>query len=337
MNLEAPCPESIEVELEAAKLASLYDHNKHSATCWKGERRKCRLAMPQPQAKQTFFTEICADTNGNPIRKHELKPSGQETISPPPGSGGNAFSTKDDRINVSRLARTDSYEEMQVEFNPITTALLRCNTCTQVLSTESQAKAAAFYIAQYMSKQPYSLQNICPFILQAEQEFAKYGSTATDAGAADRKAKNMLQKIINKFVILEISDQQATAAVLGHDSFICSHKFTFVEPWIALRKYREMHAEDDSKAEQEADENEVLTTLEVDPNTKRAFSNSTLDRYLNRGDELSKYSMYMCALMIGHRKPVKTKRSNVSRIGVQKILRLTSKMTVNQQDVSNKS
>ena len=42
-----------------------------------------------------------------------------------------------------------------------------------------------------MSKQPYSLQNIIPLIVQAEQEFTKYGSKATDARAADRKAKNI--------------------------------------------------------------------------------------------------------------------------------------------------
>ena len=317
INLAEPYPDANDVELEAAKLASLYNHHKHSSTCWKDGSRKCRLAMPQPQAQQTFFTEICADINDEPIRKHQPTISGQEIISAPPPRGYIAFSTKDDRIIVSRLARTDAFEEMQVEFNPITTALLRCNTSIQVLITESQAKAAAFYIAQYMSKQPYSLQNIIPLIVQAEQEFAKYGSKATDASAADRKAKNMLQKIINKFAILEISDQQATAAVMGYGSFICSHKFTFVEPWTAVHKHRELHAGVDSRDDEDIDENEadMLTTLELDPQTQKAVSISSLDRYLNRGNQLSKYSLYMYALMIGHRKPLKKRSTNVSKAG----------------------
>ena len=323
ISLTEAYPNAKTVDLEGAKLASVYNHHKHSSTCWKDGHKKCRLAMPQPKAQETFFTEIIADENGEPVRKFEPDVSGGEIISEPPPRGSNAFSVKDTRIIVSRLARRDEFEKMQVECNLITSALLRCNTSIQILITESQAKAAAFYIAQYMSKQPYSLQNILPLLYQAEQELAQYGSKAQDAGAPKRKGKNVLQKLINKFALLEISDQQATAAALGYDSFLCSHKFTFVEIWSTINKYRAWYAaaaddDNDSHSDYSVDDDEdfddeneaeLLANLEIDTQTQRGISVSSLDRYLYRGDELSKYSLYMYALMIGHRKPLKNKKS----------------------------
>ena len=310
INLLQPYPEATHVETEAAILAVSYNHHKHSSTCRKQGKRKCRLAMPQPQAQKTFFTEIVADYNGQPIRKHEMSPSGNEVISNPPVRGANAFSVKDKRIIVGRLACSDLFEKMQVEINPITTALLRCNTSMQVLITESQAKAAAFYIAQYMSKQPYLLQNMIPLILQAEEQFRKYGTKATDAQAADRKAKNILQKCLNKHDLLEVSDQQAAAAVLGYDSFISSHKFAFVEPWKAVCRHRELQGQST-----QADEDGILEDLEIEHATGKAISVSTLDRYFNRGKQLQMYSLYMYTLMIGHRKPLKKTKQNSSTRG----------------------
>ena len=306
-NLLRPYPEASEIEADAARLASVINHHRHSATCWKPGRTKCRLAMPQPQADHTFFTEICADENGEPIRKYPQTESHEEVISKPPLRGHNAFSVKDERIIVSRLARTDAFEELQVEINPITTALLRCNTSPQVLITESQARAAIYYIAQYMSKNPFPLENVMALILQAEQEWRKYGSTASDKDAADRKAKNMLQKLLNKSGLLEVSDQQATAAVMGYNSFISSHKFEFVDPWNAVVKHRKLYDEVDD--EDDEDVEELLANLELDSKSQKAISISSLERYLSRGTELRMYSMYMYTLMIGHRKPLKKKNT----------------------------
>ena len=328
-NINQPYPDAADVEFEGKKLASVLNHHRHSATCWKNFVRKCRLALPQPQAQKTFITEICADVKGNPVRKHTQSKSGEEIISPPPKRGDNVFSVKDLRVIAHRLCRVDAFETMMVDFELLTTALIRCNTSVQVLFTQSQAKAAAFYIASYMSKHPFQLQTIIPLILQAQEQFKKYGSTADDAGTALRKAKNILQKIINKHGILEVSDQQATAAVLGFSSYISSHNFSFVEPWKAVIKHCELYPEvvnddediDDQGIDEAVDDdahediNNTLIQLEMDPDTHKAFCISALDRYINRGNELQKYSMYIYSLAIGHRRRPKKRKSGTNPKG----------------------
>ena len=301
-----PYPDATMIDEEGRKLASILNHHKHSSTCYKGGYKQCRFGLPQPQSLETIFTEIYEDENGNVMRK--------EHISEPPLRGNNAFSNEDSRIIVGRLVRKDVFEEMQVECNTITTALVRCNTSMQMLMASTQSKTAAFYMANYMSKQPYPLQNIIPVIYQADKEHKIYGSTATDAGCRSRKAKNLLQKIINKHGILEISDQQAAAAVLGYDSFLSSHKFAFVEPRKAIAKLHELQHElndIDEIDDSDDDDDEIeLANLEVESETKKAISISSLDRYINRGQALSKYSLYMYTLMIGHRIPLKKKSNN---------------------------
>ena len=330
INYAEPYPDACNVELEAAKFAAVLNHHKHTPTCWKGPRRDCRLAMPQPQAAKTFFTEICADENGQPKRKYPQTESGEEKISDPPVRGHNAFSIKDIRVIVSRLARVDEFEEMQVEINFLTTALLRCNTSTQILITESQAKTAAYYIARYISKHPYQLENICALILQAEEEYRKYGSKAEDAKAPSRKAKNMLSKIINKTALLEVSDQQAAAAAMGYPSFISSHNFAFMEPWKAVVRHCELHEnvaenydddEDDLDDQVDKDDEDVdpeqnlFATLQLDRKTDRAYSISSLERYLHRGPDLQMYCLYVYTLTIGHRKPLKNKSTDPQKSG----------------------
>ena len=124
--------------------------------------------------------------------------TGQENISAPPPRGNNLFSNKDDPIIVSRLAPKVEREDMQVDCNTITTALVRCNTSMQVCMASTQSKTASFYTANYMSKQPCRMQNIIPLIYQAEEEFREYGTTAKDATSCSRKAKNLFKKIISK-------------------------------------------------------------------------------------------------------------------------------------------
>ena len=43
-------------------------------------------------------------------------------------------------MDYGKIGRQDAFEEPQAECNELTTALLKCNTSMQVLTTESQAK-----------------------------------------------------------------------------------------------------------------------------------------------------------------------------------------------------
>ena len=173
--------------------------------------------MRQPKSEHTSFMQIKKnfgqdDEQPFTILKHILK-------SPPYCKQGNPFYYKDNRVIVYKLKRQDEFEQMQVEQQPLTTICVRCNTSMQPLLTNSQAKAAMWYITKYLSKNPYKLDRVIPLLHQASLDQIKYGTTAIDDKAASRKAKNLLQKFLNKSGIMEISDQQVAAAVLGYKSF----------------------------------------------------------------------------------------------------------------------
>ena len=310
IDFEQEYPDVKDIEWEAAKLAAKVNHHKHSATCWKKRRYKnCRLAFPQPQAKETFFGEIYANDDDEIVCK--------ERISTPPARGDNLFSVPDDRTIVHRLARRDKFEENQVPINDITTALLRCNTSIQPITTLKGSKAAAYYTGNYMRKHPFELDRFIPLLLQIEEEQRKYPSTADDAKEASRKAKNFMQKLINKCGILEISDQQATAAVLGFSSWVSSHKITFFHPWDAVALHRKLYDHEvitDIDSDEDSDI-ELLKDLEVNAHDQKVTSISTLDRYLCRGPDLQKLSLFMYTTMIGHRKPLKTKSTDINKSG----------------------
>ena len=102
----------------------------------------------------------------------------------------------------------------------------------------TSGKASVFYSAKYCSKNPYKLHSALPLLMQANEEYNKYGSRAQDYGTDVRKATNILQKVLNKSGYLEVADQQAAAAaVLGHASFLCSHKFTYCFIWDARARW----------------------------------------------------------------------------------------------------
>ena len=195
-----------------------------------------------------------------------------------------------------RLARRDEFEQMQVEFNSITTACIRCNTSTQILTSVSQGKAAMYYCAKYMSKPPFQLRNILPLFAQAEEEYKKYGSKANDNGIATRKAKNILQKVLNKSGLIEISDQQATAAVMGKTSALSTHKFSIINPWHAVYHHHRLF---NQYIHTQQYKEQILSELAVDSNNNKAISISTFEIYLSRGEELRLLNQYDYSLHIG--------------------------------------
>ena len=293
VQLKDPYPKGNNIESTAVKYAARYNNHKHSHTCWKKNTNKCRLAMRQPKQQQTIITEIMLNSTGTPIQKFE-----NGSISKPqtPAKNKHSFLTQDKRVIAFRLARQDEFEQMQVEFNPITTACLRCNTSTQILISSSQGKAAMFYCSKYMSKSPYQLKNILTLFAQAEEEYKKYGSKAIDTGAKTRKAKNILQKILNKSGLIEVSDQQATAAVMGKPSSLSTHKFSIIYPWQAVQHHHQKYNKQQTTF---TNYESTLADLETDSNTGKAMSISSYETYLTRGIELKPLNHHDYCLHIG--------------------------------------
>ena len=287
MDIFKQYPTSATVSKDAEMYAARLNNHKHSETCWKNS-QQCRLAFRQPIAEKTFFSQIEADDDGFI----------QKQIAPPPQKdAANAFNVQDERTIVYRIARTDAFEQMQVEYNPLTTALLRCNTSMQVLLTQSQAKAAMFYISKYMSKNPFQLQSTVALIYQSTLEQQKYASQADDNHSKTRKAKNILQKILNKHDLMEVSDQQSAASVIGYKSYFSSHNFTFIQPWAAVSYFRQ-------KCHPNASieiSNENLQDLEIESDTAKATAMSKFELYLNRGFKLKELCFYDYCMRIGTR------------------------------------
>ena len=301
INLQTPYPNSENIGRNAAIFAARYNNHKHSHTCWKNKNNKCRLAMKQPLAKQTMFREIEENINKQPKLKNK---NGKITEPPKRNTAEDTFSVNDERIIVLNLARQDPFEQMQVEFNEITTACIRCNTSTQVLVTASQGKAAMYYCAKYMSKPPYQLQNVLTLFAQAEEEYKKYGSKATDHGTNTRKAKNILQKILNKSGLMEISDQQATAATMGYPSALSTHKFCFIHPWQAVYHHHKLCNNTQTTTNNFDD---ILSDLEIETNTGKAISITQYELYLARGNSLRLLNQYDYCLHIGK---IKKRKNN---------------------------
>ena len=148
-----------------------------------------------------------------------------------------------------------------------------------------------FYICKYCSKNPYKRQRVLALLYQAQEEINKYGTKATDAHEPARRAKQILQKLLNKTTMIEVSDQQVAAALLGYKSYLASHTFKFVYPWEALQWY---HSRNNDNGVMDLDHR-----LEVEAESGAAVLTSHWIEYLYRGAKLLKLSFYEYAALIG--------------------------------------
>ena len=126
-------------------------------------------------------------------------------------------------------------------------------------------------------------------MMQANEEYNKYGSRAEDNGTSIRKATNILQKTLNKSGYLEVADQQAAAAVLGYDSFFSSHKFNYCFIWDARARWLSLHCSSSNDADIDDTNDDVehdgVLNIEVDDSGK-LFGLSQFEMYVHRGDML---------------------------------------------------
>ena len=78
----------------------------------------------------------------------------------------------------------------------------------------------------------YFVQNINAFdLLQESQDYAQtYFNTAEDASTNKRFVQHVLTQVINKMnSLMEVSDTQAAAALLGMNAGICSENFSYFD------------------------------------------------------------------------------------------------------------
>ena len=113
-----------------------------------------------------------------------------------------------------------------VEFNPVITSLLGCNTNVSILGSDAQAKAIMAYLLKYMTKSPSELSHAISVIYKARQAVEKYPSSAPDTGTHRRNAMHMFTHYVNKLsTAFEVSLAIGSLALLGQPAEISSHSF----------------------------------------------------------------------------------------------------------------
>ena len=283
---------------DTGKMATISGVHKCTLKCFPGNPPKicCRMAYDRKLAEKTDFFELEKTIENDVFRATKLT-----DIAPPvpetKTESEQALPKKDKRVIQFGLKRLTPTDQAQVEYNPITSYLLRCNTSIQFLMTTTSCKNSIYYIANYMSKHPLEINNALSIIYAAMINAKKYPSKAEDAGSETRNAKYLLTKILNKLnSTVEVSDHQAVMLLLGKRSFYSTHAFSFCFIWQVIKNYSKKIRSLQNDSEDKISENEVPTetgtTSVLDTDEKgTVFRHNQYVQYLNRGPELKNYSL----------------------------------------------
>ena len=117
-----------------------------------------------------------------------------------------------------------------VEYNPLLSSLLGCNTNLSFLGSKEQSKQALFYIGPYINKNGVKVLDALPLLAHAQNHALQYPSTAGDSGTSERQVQHIMTRVLNKLnSLMEISDTQAALALLGMGPTVCSESFSFYD------------------------------------------------------------------------------------------------------------
>ena len=117
-----------------------------------------------------------------------------------------------------------------VEYNPLLTSLLGCNTNLAFLGSKEQSKQALFYIGPYINKNGVKVVDALPLLAHAQNHALQYPSSADDADTNTRLVQYIMTRVLNKLnSMMEISDTQAALALLGMGPTVCSDIFSYYD------------------------------------------------------------------------------------------------------------
>ena len=113
-----------------------------------------------------------------------------------------------------------------VDFNPLLTSLLGCNSNLLHLGSTEQSKAALFYIGPYINKDGLKITDALPILLKAREHTLNFPSIADDADTNKRHVQHTLTRTLNKMNnLVEVSDTQGASSLLGMGASLCSDLF----------------------------------------------------------------------------------------------------------------
>ena len=126
------------------------------------------------------------------------------------------------------------------EHSPLFSKLVGCHNAAMMLGSSEQGKSILFYIANYISKSKVAFEQCFTVLEHAMDHVAKYPSTIMykakdDNEIAWRNTTHILQRTLNRLnLLMEISDYQAAAALIGLPTEIVSDRFTYMDPRAAI-------------------------------------------------------------------------------------------------------
>ena len=124
---------------------------------------------------------------------------------------------------------------MVTESSPLLSKVAGCHNAAMLLGSMEQGKSALFYIANYIAKSKVAFEQCFTVLEKAIEHTQKYASTASDSGTQQRTTKHVLERTLNQLnLLMEISDYQAAAALIGLPTEITTDIFSYFSPSAAI-------------------------------------------------------------------------------------------------------
>ena len=102
---------------------------------------------------------------------------------------------------------------------------------SSLLGSIDQSMSALFYLIPYEAKPKFPLEQSLSIINNTLQHIVHHVSRADDSGTIQRTVKHFLTRAINKLhLLIEISDWEMVAKIIGLPSMITSEKYSIADP-----------------------------------------------------------------------------------------------------------
>nr|CAH0105748.1 unnamed protein product [Daphnia galeata] len=130
-----------------------------------------------------------------------------------------------EKLNKALVGRNG----LVVEYSPVQSAVVGCNTNASLLGSDAQTKAALCYVLKYVTKPPVELAHSLSLLHHARRTIELHPSKAADTGSVIRTGMHYLNRIVNQLNgAIEISAPMAAVAIQGMPAELCSDSF-----WVA--------------------------------------------------------------------------------------------------------
>ncbi|EFX64429.1 hypothetical protein DAPPUDRAFT_118188 [Daphnia pulex] len=127
-----------------------------------------------------------------------------------------------------------------VDYSPVQSAVVGCNTNASLLGSDAQTKAALCYVLKYVTKPPAELAHTLSLLHHARRTIEVHPSRAADTGTEIRTGMHYLNRIVNQLSgAIEISAPMAAVAIQGMPAELRSETFcvAYVTAAIAYAKH----------------------------------------------------------------------------------------------------